>query len=50
MNDPHLVDSIPLETARQAFETFGRPLGAHLCCMPDGEGGLRRHRISRLHF
>lgn len=45
-----LVGSIPLETAKQAFMTFGRPLGAHLAAMPDGEVGFRRHWISRVHF
>src|SRR5919198_6059553 len=46
----HLVGSIPLETAKEVFETFGRPLGAHLACLPDGEVGFRRHWISRVHF
>lgn len=50
MKDLLLVGSIPLETARQVFETFGQPLGAHLCAMPDGEVGLRRHWISRVHY
>jgi len=45
-----LVGSIPLETARAVFETFGRPLGPHLAAMPDGEVGFRRHWISRVHF
>lgn len=50
MSDLLLVGSIPLETARQVFETFGEPLGAHLASVPDGEVGLRRHWISRVHF
>jgi hypothetical protein len=50
MKDLLLVGSIPLETAREVFEMFGRPLGAHLSCLPDGEVGLRRHWISRVHF
>lgn len=45
-----LVGSIPLETAKQVFESFGKPLGPHLACLPDGEVGLRRHWISRVHF
>lgn len=49
-NDLLLVGSIPLETARQVFETFGKPLGAHLGSIPDGEVGFRRHWISRVHF
>lgn len=50
MSDLLLVGSIPLETARQVFETFGRPLGPHLASMPDGEVGFRRHWVSRVHF
>lgn len=50
MKELLLVGSIPLETAREVFETFGRPLGAHLACLPDGEVGFRRHWISRVHF
>ncbi|HEX6363309.1 MAG TPA: hypothetical protein VFZ93_10155 [Albitalea sp.] len=49
-NDLLLVGSIPLETTKAVFQTFGRPLGAHLASMPDGEVGLRRHWISRVHF
>jgi hypothetical protein len=49
-NELHLVGSIPLETVKAVFQTFGRPLGAHLFSMPDGEVGLRRHWISRVHF
>ena len=45
-----LVGSIPLETAKEVFETFGRLLGKHLASMPDGEVGFRRHWISRVHF
>jgi len=50
MNALHLVGSIPLDTPKDVFETFGRTLGPHLACCPDGEVGLRRHWISRLHF
>jgi hypothetical protein len=50
MSDLLLVGSIPLETARQVFETFGRPLATHLASVPDGEVGFRRHWISRVHF
>jgi hypothetical protein len=45
-----LVDSIPLDTAQEVFRAFGKPLGKHLASMPDGEVGLRRHWISRVHF
>jgi hypothetical protein len=50
VNDLLLVGSIPLETVEQVFSTFGRPLGAHLTALPDGEVGFRRHWISRVHF
>ena len=50
MSELLLVGSIPLETPKQVFETFGKPLGGHLASMPDGEVGLRRHWISRVHF
>ncbi len=50
MSDLHLVGSIPYDTAREVFRTFGATLGPHLCCMPDGEIGLRRHWISRVHY
>ena len=50
MSALHLVGSIPLDTPRDVFETFGRTLGPHLACCPDGEVGLRRHWISRVHF
>ena len=35
---------------RQVFETFGKPLGALMSAMPDGEVGPRRHWISRVHY
>jgi hypothetical protein len=47
VKDLHLVGSIPLETAKAVFETFGRPLGAHLASMPNGEVGFRRHQRPR---
>jgi hypothetical protein len=50
MNALHLVGSIPLDTPKDVFETFGKTLGPHLACCPDGEVGLRRHWISRVHF
>jgi hypothetical protein len=50
MKELLLVGSIPLETARRVFETFGRRLGPHLASIPDGEVGFRRHWISRVHF
>jgi hypothetical protein len=45
-----LVGSIPLDTPRDVFETFGAPLGKYLFAMPDGEVGPRRHWISRVHY
>jgi catechol 2,3-dioxygenase-like lactoylglutathione lyase family enzyme len=45
-----LVGSIPLDTVKQVFETFGAPLGQYLFAMPDGEVGPRRHWISRVHY
>ncbi|HKQ27798.1 MAG TPA: hypothetical protein VJT77_04305 [Burkholderiales bacterium] len=45
-----LVGSIPLETAKDVFTSFGKPLGKHLGAVPDGEVGFRRHWISRVHF
>jgi hypothetical protein len=45
-----LVGSIPLDTPKEVFETFGRPLGRYLFAMPDGEVGPRRHWISRVHY
>jgi hypothetical protein len=50
MTDLHLVGSVPLETAQEVFESFGRKLGDHLRTMPDGEVGPRRHWISRVHY
>ena len=50
MNELLLVGSIPLETAKEVFQTFGKPLGEHLASLPDGEVGFRRHWISRVHF
>lgn len=51
MNDELLlVGSIPLDTPKDVFEMFGRPLGKYLFAMPDGEVGPRRHWISRVHY
>lgn len=50
MRELLLVGSIPLETAKEVFQSFGKPLGRHLASMPDGEVGFRRHWISRVHF
>jgi hypothetical protein len=50
MNDLLMVGSIPLDTPKEVFETFGAPLAAHLRSMPDGEVGPRRHWISRVHY
>ncbi|HVG51347.1 MAG TPA: hypothetical protein VM867_06935 [Xanthobacteraceae bacterium] len=49
-NDLLLVGSIPLDTVTDVFEKFGKPLGAHLKTMPDGEVGPRKHWISRVHY
>ncbi len=45
-----LVGSIPLDTPKDVFETFGAPLGRFLSAMPDGEVGPRSHWISRIHY
>ena len=45
-----LVGSIPLDTPKDVFETFGAPLGRYLSAMPDGEVGPRSHWISRIHY
>jgi hypothetical protein len=45
-----LVGSMPLDTPKDVFETFGAPLGKYLFAMPDGEVGPRRHWISRVHY
>lgn len=45
-----LVGSIPLETASEVFEQFGKPLGPHLHTIPDGEVGPRRYWVSRVHY
>ena len=48
--DVLLVGSIPLDTPEEVFRDFGGPLGPSLKTMPDGEVGLRRHWISRIHY
>jgi hypothetical protein len=45
-----LVGSVPLDTVKEVFETFGATLGDHLYALPDGEVGPRRHWISRVHY
>lgn len=45
-----LVGSIPLDTVEDVFGQFGRTLGGYLMSLPDGEIGLRRHWISRVHY
>jgi len=45
-----MVGSMPLDTASEVMETFGRPLGQFLKSIPDGEVGPRRYWISRVHF
>lgn len=50
MSEVLLVGSIPLDTPKEVFETFGAPLAAYLRTMPDGEVGPRQHWISRVHY
>ena len=45
-----LVGSVPLQTTQEVFERFGRPLGAHLDMLPDGEVGPRRYWVSGVHY
>jgi len=45
-----LVGSVPLDSAEDVFRSFGQPLGRYLRYLPDGEVGLRRHWISRIHY
>jgi hypothetical protein len=45
-----LVGSIPFDTPKEVFETFGTPLGRFLAAVPDGEVGPRSHWISRIHY
>jgi hypothetical protein len=48
--DVLLVGSVPFDTPEQVFRDFGKPLGAALKTMPDGEVGPRKHWISRIHY
>ena len=50
MTDALLVGSIPLDSAPEAMSMFGGALGPNLRSMPDGEVGLRRFWITRVHF
>lgn len=45
-----LIGSIPLDTVQDVFESFGVTLGPYLSAIPDGEVGLRKHWISRVHY
>jgi len=45
-----LVGSIPFDSSKEVFTNFGRPLAPWLRSLPDGETGLRKHWISRLHY
>jgi hypothetical protein len=45
-----MVGSMPLDSASETMETFGRPLGKFLRSIPDGEPGPRQHWVSRMHF
>ena len=45
-----LVGSIPLNTVEEVFRQFGGPLGNHLTSIPDGEVGIRKHWVSRVHY
>ncbi|MEO7402879.1 MAG: hypothetical protein ABIU95_04345 [Burkholderiales bacterium] len=49
-NNLLLVGSIPLDSTEAVFGKFGGGLGRYLGALPDGEVGLRRHWISRIHF
>ena len=50
MRNMLLVGSIPYDTPKEVFESFGRQLGTHLEAMPDGEVGPRAHWASRVHY
>jgi hypothetical protein len=50
MPDVMLVGSIPHNSTPEAMSMFGGPLGPHLKTIPDGEVGMRRFWISRVHF
>jgi hypothetical protein len=43
--DVLLVGSVPLETAREVFQTCSTALGNHLVALPDGEVGARKSWI-----
>jgi hypothetical protein len=45
-----LVGSIPLDSAKEVFDVFGKPLAPWLRAVPDGETGPRKHWISRVHY
>ena len=45
-----MVGSMPLDSAAEVLEYFGRPLGKYLSTIPDGETGARRYWISRVHY
>jgi len=45
-----MVGSMPLDTASEVLETFGKPLGKFLQTIPDGEVGPRRYWISHVHL
>ena len=44
-NDVLLVGSLPLESAREVFQTCATALGNHLKALPDGEVGARKSWI-----
>jgi hypothetical protein len=45
-----MVGSVPFDTVKEVFDTFGTTLSADLLALPDGEVGPRRHWISRVHY
>ena len=45
-----MVGSMPLDTASEVLETFGKPLGKFLRTIPDGEIGPRRYWVSHVHL
>jgi hypothetical protein len=44
-NDVLLVGSVPLDSAREVFQTCATALGSHLKALPDGEVGARKSWI-----
>ena len=49
MTDLHLVGSVPLETAQEVFERFGKPLGSHLELAPQELVASGTHIVKAAH-